>query len=137
MYTPGTQPGPVLPVFRTGSLLIKTLCLDRQKFLRRFFNVDFLGVITKYFPKKPSSKTQLKCILPFLTHQAINCSWYKDLKQMSSKIWMGRNLENWYFGQAFLKFWLGPWYRSLIWNHFCPGPRPKVFTSQRFHCTFE
>ena len=41
--------------------------LDRQKFLGRIFNFDFFGVITKYFPNKPLSRTWLKCKLPFLT----------------------------------------------------------------------
>ena len=41
------------------------------------FEFDLLGVITKYFPSKASSRTWLKCNLPFLTQKA---SYYKDLK---------------------------------------------------------
>ena len=65
----GQQHGTCLgtPVFWTGSFL-KTSCKDRQKFLGRFFNFDFWGVINEYLSNKPSSRTQQKCKLPFLTH---------------------------------------------------------------------
>ena len=59
----------------------KTYFLDRQKFQGRIFNFDFLGVIIKCFPNKPSSITWLKSKLPFLTQNGIKCSCYnKDLK---------------------------------------------------------
>ena len=76
---PGTKPGPVLPVFWTGSFLKNTF-LDRQKCLRRNFDLDILGVITTYFPNHLSSRTLHKGKLPFLTQKAVKCSWYKDLK---------------------------------------------------------
>ena len=39
----------------------------RQKFHGGVFNFDFLAVIIKYFPKKPSSMKWLKYKLPLLT----------------------------------------------------------------------
>ena len=50
-------------------------------------------VMILYFPTKHSPRTWLKCKLPFLTQLAIQCSWYKGLKYISSKFWMGRIFE--------------------------------------------
>ena len=60
--------------------LARTRLLDRQSPEKLFFGqakisikiFDFLGVITKYFTNKPSSRTCLKCKLSFLTNRLLN-----------------------------------------------------------------
>ena len=42
-----------------------------KKNSKKNFHITFLGVIHKYFPNKPSSRTWLKCKLPLLTKRAI------------------------------------------------------------------
>ena len=88
------------------------LLFDKQKFLWKIFNFYLFGLEAVTFSNKSSSYTCLKWQFTFLTQKTIKSSWYKNLKKLSSYLWMARNFEN-CCEQASLKLWLRPWLEEM------------------------
>ena len=64
----------------------ENLVFEKANFSIKKFNFGFLGVIIKYFLNKPSSRTLLKCKIPFLVQYFVHTTQSINIRKYNSRL---------------------------------------------------